>query len=192
VPWERCPPVTTSTGLILYGPPAVGKDSITAALTRLDPRYELLRRLKVGSGRHDGYEVCSADELERMAEAGEVLYRNSRYGNEYAVGLPSLWAAVGRDVVPVAHLGQLAGITALRRYPLIRWHTVLLWCAEDVTVCRSEHRGDPDVRHRLAAWQETRADLARQPSFAFDLVVRTDVRPVERSAVLVHRSVDSL
>ncbi|MGV9303830.1 hypothetical protein ACWDLG_10705 [Nonomuraea sp. NPDC003727] len=36
-------------GIVLYGPPASGKDTVTAALRRLDPRFVLLPKLKVGT-----------------------------------------------------------------------------------------------------------------------------------------------
>ncbi|TQS03808.1 guanylate kinase, partial [Microbispora hainanensis] len=45
------PPV----GVVLYGPPASGKNTITAAMHRHDPRFRLLPKLKVGAGRADGY-----------------------------------------------------------------------------------------------------------------------------------------
>jgi predicted PilT family ATPase len=37
------------SGILLYGPPAAGKDTITTALAALDARYAPFRRLKVGA-----------------------------------------------------------------------------------------------------------------------------------------------
>jgi len=35
-------------GVLLYGPPAAGKDTVSAALIAVDARYVLFERLKVG------------------------------------------------------------------------------------------------------------------------------------------------
>ncbi|MFD0564440.1 hypothetical protein ACFQ2M_22355 [Kitasatospora saccharophila] len=45
------------TGIILYGPPASGKDTITAALIEQDPRLAQFARLKIGGGRSQGYRM---------------------------------------------------------------------------------------------------------------------------------------
>jgi ATP-dependent 26S proteasome regulatory subunit len=36
------------SGVILYGPPGAGKDTITAELSRLRPEFTLFQRLKAG------------------------------------------------------------------------------------------------------------------------------------------------
>jgi hypothetical protein len=41
-------------GVILYGPPGAGKDTVTAALTSPDARFQLFRRIKAGAGRTMG------------------------------------------------------------------------------------------------------------------------------------------
>lgn len=45
--------------VMLYGPPAAGKDTVTEALIRLDRSYRLYQRLKVGAGRTDGYRMTT-------------------------------------------------------------------------------------------------------------------------------------
>lgn len=40
--------------LLLYGPPAAGKDTVTAALPEIDARYVAFRRLKIGNGESAG------------------------------------------------------------------------------------------------------------------------------------------
>ncbi|MGK5554002.1 hypothetical protein ACSNOI_20525 [Actinomadura kijaniata] len=42
------------SGIVLYGPPASGKDTITAASSALDDRYVYFHKLKVGAGRSAG------------------------------------------------------------------------------------------------------------------------------------------
>ena len=40
-------------GVILYGPPAAGKDTITGELLALDPRYRQFSRLKARTRAHN-------------------------------------------------------------------------------------------------------------------------------------------
>src|SRR5690242_16005293 len=114
-------------GILLYGPPASGKDTITDQLCRLDERFMPFRRLKVGGGRTNGYRLTTHDALEALQARGDLLYTNSRYGATYAVDRAEITTITERDRVPILHLGQIAGINAVKDgYPL-PWLTVGLW-----------------------------------------------------------------
>jgi guanylate kinase len=130
---------------------------MTQALADIDSRYQLLRKLKAGRGNHQGYRFRSTAELDRLEARGELLHRTTRYGNDYAVETATIDQLVGIGVVPVVHMGQLAGVTAIRRHTAIAWYAVLLWCARSVALERAAERGDSDVADRAAAWDETPA-----------------------------------
>ncbi|MET7852939.1 guanylate kinase [Streptomyces avermitilis] len=171
-------------GVILYGPPAAGKDTITRALNKLDARYTLFARLKVGSGKSAGYRMGSAEQLAQLETAGDVVYVNTRYGNRYVIDRPSLNVAFVAGL-PVVHLGQIDGVRALvDGYPA-NWTQVLLWCPQVVTAKRSEHRGDTDTADRLAAWDATREDMDAHPEMVWDLTVDTVTTKPEQSARLI-------
>src|SRR5690348_7119604 len=101
--------MTEKQGVILYGPPASGKDTITTALSELDSKYAQFARLKVGSGKSAGYRMGTAEQLRELEAAGDVVYANARYGNTYAIDRPGVDAAFAAGV-PVVHLGQVDGI----------------------------------------------------------------------------------
>ncbi|MFI6254332.1 guanylate kinase [Streptomyces sp. NPDC051016] len=175
-------------GVVLYGPPAAGKDTVTRALTQLDFRYAQFERLKVGSGKRDGYRMGSAEQLLAMETAGDVVYANRRYGNVYAIDRPGLDSAFEAGV-PVVHLGQVDGIRSLiDGYPA-GWSVVLLWCPREETARRSEGRHDRDTAARLAAWEATRQDLDAHPDMVWDLTVDTSVTPIEDSTRLIDQLV---
>ncbi|MFJ4672803.1 HAD family hydrolase [Kitasatospora purpeofusca] len=160
-------------GVILYGPPASGKDTVTRALSDIDPVFSLFARVKVGTGRSEGYRMGDPELLEELRASGAVVYENSRYDSVYVTDRPGLDKAFAHGV-PVMHLGQVTGVRAvLDRYPA-QWLTVLLWSPREVTEARSTGRGDADTPARLAAWDATRADLDANPDFRFDLTIRTD------------------
>jgi guanylate kinase len=176
--------VNPKQGVVLYGPPASGKDTVTAALRDLDPSYVQFARLKVGSGKAVGYRMGTAQQLHELEAAGDVVYANSRYGNTYAIDRPGVDAAFAAGV-PVVHLGQVDGIRALvDGYPA-SWSVVLLWCPREVTEQRSAARGDSDTAARLAAWDATREDLDAHPGMAWDLTIDTTAAAPQDAARLI-------
>ncbi|MER7841804.1 guanylate kinase [Streptomyces sp. NPDC096040] len=177
-----------SRGVILYGPPAAGKDTVTRVLAELNPHYAQFARLKVGSGKSDGYRMGTVGQLRTMESAGDVVYANRRYGNTYVIDRPGLDSAFETGV-PVVHLGQVDGVQALVSGYAAAWSVVLLWCSREETARRSEGRGDRDTAARLAAWEATREDLDVHPDMVWDLTVDTSVTSPEESARLIDQLV---
>ncbi|MEU8185640.1 kinase [Micromonospora sp. NPDC049047] len=162
-------------GIILYGPPAAGKDTVTQALHRADPRYSLFKRLKVGGGRTEGYRVISKTELADLADRGEIVWENRRYGAVYAVDRSGL-STHSDSGVPVLHLGQSAAVDAVKDAERsIVWLVVYLWCARDIAEQRMHGRNTGDVPARLSAWDSTE-------SIEADLRIDTGVTDPDRAA----------
>ncbi|MFJ2572865.1 guanylate kinase [Streptomyces halstedii] len=169
-------------GILLYGPPAAGKDTITAALTELDERYVLFTRLKIGTGKTQGYRLGTSEQLTALEARDDVIYRNDRYGNIYVVDRPGLDQAMEGGKTPVVHLGQLAGMEQVTAFYPARWVRVLLWCSKETTGRRSPQRGDTDTAARLAARDATQADLAAHPRAQWELRVDTDATAPRKAA----------
>jgi guanylate kinase len=181
----------TKRGVILYGPPTSGKDTITAELTHQDDRFALLAKLKAGTGRTTGYRAVSVDELAALRQAGRLVVETERYGNRYAVDRHDIdeLTEVGR--VPVVHIGNLADLAELRAAVPLDWTCVCLWVAREVCAERSRQRGDVDTPARLRAWDETDADLqqaeAQEGATPFSLVVHTDrAEPAETARRIIN------
>ncbi|MFF7342014.1 guanylate kinase [Streptomyces sp. NPDC008163] len=176
--------MTERQGVVLYGPPASGKDTVTVALSNLDSKYAQFARLKVGTGKSAGYRMGTAEQLHALETAGDVVYANSRYGNTYVIDAPGLDAAFEAGV-PVVHLGQVDGVRALVDGYSAGWSVVLLWCPREVTEQRSAGRGDSDTAARLAAWDATREDLAAHPGMTWDLTIDTTEAAPQDAARLI-------
>lgn len=145
-----------TSGVILYGPPASGKDTITAALHDLDPRYQHFPRLKYGPGRTTGYRMVDAGQLTALrSKPGEIIYENSRYGAVYVIDRTHLLDMARAGLVPVIHLGQPNGVDAVTALAGVRWTVVELCCPRPVAAARIAARNTEDTAERLTAYDAT-------------------------------------
>lgn len=153
----------TQRGVILYGPPAAGKDSTDRALRERSADYVHFARIKVGSGNEDAYRMVTRGVLNELRLQRDVIWENRRYGAIFAVDRPGLAEALDSGI-PVIHLGQPEAVDAVvTAFPEVRWTVVELWCPVDVAELRLKEGGDSDlVQHmRMEAWHETpKLDLA--------------------------------
>lgn len=154
-------------GIILYGAPASGKSSITSALTDLDSRIRLFKRVKHGAGRTNGYRMTSAQELANMRERGEIVWENENYGATYAVNDRDLYRAL-QCSVPVLHVGQPEAVRATtNRFPN-SFFVVSLLCGRTETLRRLIARKDENLEARMAAYDTTPLMGVKQCNFVVD------------------------
>ncbi|UGT63413.1 kinase [Nocardia asteroides] len=176
----------TDQGVLLYGPPASGKDTVTAYLSRTDRRYQLYRRLKVGSGRTESYRMTTAPALDHLAATDQIIWENRRYGSRYAIERSSIELMIRQGQIPVIHAGQPEIILAIQNaFPVTTWITVELTCPRDIALKRIVARDTGDTYARLAAWDAT-PRLHRA-----DLVLDTSLRSPSESADSIRRVVES-
>ncbi|MEV6691217.1 kinase [Micromonospora sp. NPDC051196] len=162
-------------GVILYGPPAAGKDTVTQELVKLANEYAPFRRIKVGRGRTDGYRMATAADVERLRANGDLLWENERYGSTYIVDYAALANDLSRSI-PVLHLGQPGGIDAvLGAFPSGSWIVVYVWSSRSIAAERIEARQTGDTAERLAAWDAT-------PPVDADIEINTDRLSAEQAA----------
>lgn len=144
-------------GVLLYGPPAAGKDTVTDALLALDGRFERFERMKAGHGNSRGYRMVDRAQVERTRDRGDAIWWNERYGATYIIDRPHLVEQLTRSV-PVLHVGQPEAVAAVQEQtPETTWIVVALWCPRAIAARRIAARGDVDGDMRLAVWDATPA-----------------------------------
>jgi guanylate kinase len=175
-------------GILLSGPPASGKDSVTSALHRLDPRLVLFPRLKAGTGRMAGYRPISFEALDRMVSERRIIQSHERYGNRYAVDREYLYALLAEGKHPVIHVGRMHNLESFRALRPT-FLSVLLWASRDVVAKRLNLRGDDLLEERLDAWEVECADIARASGGdAFDIAIDTGAASIDESADAIMRA----
>lgn len=141
-------------GVLLYGPPAVGKDTVSVELEQTGA-YRQFQRLKCGPGRTTGYRMISDADLRRIPRH-EVLYLNRLYDSTYVVdrsGLEAFWDA---GSIPVIHLGQPEAVTLIKtRTPGVAWLVVDLHCPIRELARRITARETGDGEARIAVARAT-------------------------------------
>lgn len=92
--------------ILLYGPPAAGKNTITKALASLDESYRLYPLLKVGAGRTAGYRMTTLSHVDALRSTGSIVWETCRYDALYVVDRASL-ATMLEICIPVVHVGHI-------------------------------------------------------------------------------------
>ncbi|WP_320069030.1 kinase [Micromonospora sp. RTGN7] len=173
-------------GTILFGSPAVGKDTITGELAKLDSRFTLYRRMKIGEGRTAGYRMTTKAEADALRSDGKIIWENSRYGAVYLIDRPTLLADLATGI-PVVHLGQTQAVRAVvNAVPESRWLVVALTCPRSVALERVRARGTGDTEARMLAWDET------ETLSGAGLKIDTNAVPPDQAARLISDHVTSL
>jgi guanylate kinase len=145
----------SAQGVILYGPPASGKDTVTRELACIDPRFALFHRLKVGEPPMTTYRPISRPDLDDLISAGQIAWRNDRYATTYAVDIPALTEHL-TEHISILHLGQAQAVDAIRNAtPAARWLVIDLWCDRVTALARLHGRGSTDIAERLTVWDAT-------------------------------------
>jgi guanylate kinase len=171
-------------GIVLYGPPAAGKTTITTQLHKLDPAYTLFKRLKVGSGRSSDYRMMTASNRRELHASGDVVWENERYGNVYLIDRTGLRDALDDNAVPIVHVGQPGAIAAIQTAtPNAQWLVVELWCARTEAAKRLTRRSRADAATRLSVWDQT------PRLHAANLRIATDAMSAKDAAITIHRRV---
>ena len=103
----------------------------------------------------------------------------------YAVDRSELDSITGAGLIPVVHLGQMAGVASLVQQYCANWTVACLWCSRRTTEQRLVGRSDTRIAERLIVWDVTEEDLRRSDPSLFTLALNSDVVSAARAAIVI-------
>lgn len=174
-------------GLVLIGPPAAGKDTITDIVEQRS-NLRLLKKAKAGSGRSAGYRLVSMEEFDECVARGEMVSTVERYGNRYGVMRADVAAIQQAGDIPVIHTASVEEALTLAADGMA---LCLIWCSRSESADRLRHRDQSTVDERLAVWDQLQDDLDVIAKH-LDLVIDTTDQSASAVASTIITAVDAL
>ncbi|MDF5758980.1 AAA family ATPase [Spongiactinospora sp. TRM90649] len=168
------------TGIILCGPPASGKSTVTGALHELDPRFVLARSLVVGDDHADDHDQVTHEQVERLRAAGRIIADTRRDGNRYVIDRHPIEHIAQAGLVPVVHVGSSRDVEGLS--VMGEWVRVLLVTPPEIRRERLRRRADDAGGPRLRGRQDAVGAVPPAADLRFHLRIATNVTPAEHAA----------
>jgi guanylate kinase len=178
---------TTRHFLVLFGAPAVGKDTVTKVLEERGNHFEHFIKHKVGVLSKHGYTMITSSELAEHERAGRVVSKVERYGSVYVIDQLRLEAAITGRRIPVIHS---ASIDEVRTLVAIGGIVVVLECSRDTAIQRLAIRDRNTVAQRLEVWDAVVAGLPDAKEIAISSVATDEISP-EETATIIEQLFDS-
>jgi guanylate kinase len=175
----------TGSMVVLFGAPAVGKDSVTAALEGRESGFAHFIKHKRGSASRHGYTVVSEGELQTMRDEGRIVSEVERYGATYAIERTRLNASLATGKHVLIHSAEPREARLLRDLGAI---LILLECTRETAATRLRLRDPSTVLERLAVWDRVESQLDELEPIA-RLRLSTDHRSPEQVADEIERTI---
>lgn len=183
------------SAILLSGPPATGKDAVTAALHCNDKRIVHFTKHRAGVGGQTASQYLDVDValFKHMEQHGDFLQWHSRYGRYYGVSSQVLQHNILNGLISVIHVCRYENLLALRsRNELRSAISILLMCSRQQVRLRLEerHQGHlEEIERRLSAFDEEiqllHEKLVENGSLDFDLVIDTTYRSPDELAATI-------
>jgi guanylate kinase len=169
--------------ILLSGPPASGKDSVTNLLNERNTLFvNFLKHcgcdLSAEKRGMESYVNISVEEFKRMISNGDFIQYHKRYGRFYGVSKKLLNDYLNKGLVPVIHTGRIENLITLESKILNKVYKILIWAKRDDIQQRLDKRQNGDIieiNKRLEAYDIEMLDLIKVDiKSIFDYVIYND------------------
>jgi guanylate kinase len=182
----RDPDPPTFRGILIAGPPASGKRTLTFALTSMRRSYAPFRALSAALHPTIAAERSTERHLDELKAWAQVFHEFTEDGMRYVFDHGRLNKLREHGRIPVATVCDTAGMLAFER-EADDWLPILLWCPREVAEQREPALAQPARRRR---WDRSLHRLTRHLA-RFALVIRSDRWDAIGTAQLVHIAAQS-
>ena len=167
--------------ILLCGPPASGKDTITTLLARKNNIFRHFRKHRVpprenGKNNPPSYIRVSIDEYLTMIRDNEFVQFHQRYGRFYGVSRKTLEKHLRDGQIPIIHTGKVYDLMELDASFGNNSAKILLWESKENIRERLKlrHPGDPrEIQRRLQSYDDEISSLSKiNLEKIFDIVIK--------------------
>ncbi len=167
--------------ILLCGPPASGKDSITEAVCNIDKSFCHFKKHRAinknANMDRNNYINISKDEFEKMIKNGDFIQYHKRYDRYYGISKQALADGISKNLNIIIHTGRIENLQELKKKINVNTISILLWAPIYLLRQRLQKRhpnNENEISRRLIAAQEefidlTKIDLRKN----FDAIIRT-------------------
>ncbi|WP_232660556.1 hypothetical protein [Pseudonocardia sp. TRM90224] len=182
-------PTQTYRGILLAGPPASGKRTVTFALTSLRRSYAPFPALTVGSDTRVAAERTTQRHLDELKAWAQVFHEFTSDGARYVYDRERLNRIREQGRIPVACVDDIDVLRAFER-EADDWLQVLLWCPREEAERRLAATGVAPDRAAVRRWDRSEKGLLGDVR-RFTVSIRTDRLNAVQVAQLVHHAAQS-
>lgn len=176
--------------ILISGPPASGKDTLTRALGCIDPAYRMANKHKDSRAGSTHHIIVTPAAFDAMLEQGAFLQWHERYGRRYGLACRTVEDILAEGGFPIIHTGRLANLRMLQSV-MPDAVSVLLQAPLNVLTGRlsQRHAGNAvEIAARLDA-AETEIAETRDCTDDFDIVFHNDGDDGDAAARALHQAI---
>ncbi len=167
--------------ILLCGPPASGKDSITEAICKIDEGFYHFKKHRAINGKtymhRNNYIDITKDEFKKMIENDEFIQYHERYNRYYGISKKAMADGISKNLNMIIHTGRIENLQELKKKINENTISILLWAPMDILrqrLVKRHHNNENEISRRLIAAQEEFIDLTKiDLKKSFDAIIKT-------------------
>jgi guanylate kinase len=171
--------------LLMCGPPASGKDTITKLMVNFCPLFVHFKKHRGLMEFHFArkpsmYYDLPVHQFMKMATNTEFVQYHQRYDRYYGISKAELDYHLSHGRIPIIHTGRIDNLIALETKLHVHTKSILIWAPLKILKARlheRHHDSRKEVKMRLKAAVEEFSDLRRENLDRFDVICHTNYPP---------------